>query len=55
LFVVLIILVKILPVKVAEDFAAMGKDRGCGGLAIEARRVLPPRVIVNKEPFLIAL
>jgi hypothetical protein len=33
----------------AEAFAAMGKQRGSGGLALEARRVSPRRVTVNKN------
>ena len=47
-FVAFIILLRDLPAKVAEDFAARGgQESGVGGLYFEARRVLPRRVAVN--------
>jgi hypothetical protein len=40
LFVAFIILVGDLPVKVAEDFAAIGERRGSASARFEARRIL---------------
>jgi len=40
-----------LPAEIAEDFAAMGRNRGSGGWAFEARRVSPrPRLHRSLKP-----